>query len=101
FNLVTDAQTRHKTLRWYRRGSPEPISIPLAFENGQAAAAIKASVAKADPHVQKFKEAAASELRMSLCPQGILFTVESLGFWFLPFSDVDAYLQAHPSQPAH
>jgi len=87
-------------LLWYQPYDSTPLPIPLDLKiNGEARALMEST------HKFQFDQAIApviGDLRMAVSPQGIcLFPESSAGvstlpiFWFVPFTDIDAYRKAH------
>jgi hypothetical protein len=83
-------------LVWFQKGKAEPVHIPLDFKMSDDARAALAVVIPAggntrdmvtDPNKTPYA------LSMTVLPQGICFKSIFQGFWFVPFSDIEAYLK--------
>ena len=94
---------RKLELAWYRRGGPAaPVRIPLHFEMDEAAVqALKAvlSVNSNTFGMVREPDKTPFAVGMTVAPQGICFKAIIQGFWFLPFTDIDAYLKSSAATP--
>ncbi len=101
FCLVTQTREAKKVeLVWYRRGQADPVHIPLNFAmKDDALKALKAVISGDSNTLQMITEPDKTPfvLSMTVVPQGICFKGLFQGFWFVPFSDIDAYFQANAS----
>ncbi len=101
FCFVLHHKTGQKELLWYRQGQPDPTHIPLSFKMGEDAANALNVFDTADDDARKAQRLPdLTPLHMYCAPQGLCFVAASQGFWFLPFADVDNYLNTH-SSPGH
>jgi hypothetical protein len=95
FAQVSDRATFKNEFVWFHRGLPEPIHIPLNFELNDDAAGVYKKIQDAEPAVTKqFLEIPIGGRRV-FGPSGIFFVVRRLGFYFLSYTDIAAYLKAH------
>jgi len=92
FSYISNSKAAQNELVYYRRGSPEPILIPLDFKLDATTAQTLQAARERDPHY-KFQPHN-SGVQMTVVPQGICFS-QPQGFWFLPFTEIDAYLKTH------
>jgi nucleoredoxin len=96
FAHVFDKATLKNELVWFRRGRPEPVHIPLSFELNDDVAGVYKKIEDAEPaETKQFLVNPRIGGKMFFGPSGIFFVVSKLGFYYLPYSDVDAYLKAH------
>jgi nucleoredoxin len=96
FARVSDKATLKNEIVWFQRGRPEPVHIPLSFELNEEAAGVYQKIEDAEPGATKqFLENPRAGGKMFWGPSGIFFAVSKLGFYYLPYSDIDAYLKAH------
>ena len=93
----------HYELRWYAPGGPRAgVTIPLQFQlDGNTAAILRGNVrdlAKLDPHSSDLTqpEKRAFPLTTISTARGVVLLNIIGGFWFIPYSDIDAYIKAHP-----
>jgi len=95
FGFVIHAKTQGKELLWYRHGQTTPVRISLSFKmSDDAAQALKAMEEIDDDPIKKQRPPNNSPMTLSVTPQGLCFLAPNKGFWFLPFSDIDAYLKS-------
>jgi hypothetical protein len=96
YSFVIHIQTEEKELLWYRHGQKTPVRIPLSFKmSNEAANAVKAMEdADGDP-LKGRRPPDNTPLSMYCTSQGLCFLVYRKGFWFLPFTEIDAYIKAH------
>jgi len=96
FAYVPDKANLKSEIVWFQRGRPEPVHIPLSFELNDEAAGIYKKIEDAEPAEKKqYLENPRAGGKMFWGPSGIFFAVSRLGFYFLPYTDIDAYLKAH------
>ncbi|MCE0497333.1 MAG: hypothetical protein LV481_05230 [Methylacidiphilales bacterium] len=96
FARVSDKATLKNEIVWFQRGRPEPVHIPLSFELNDDAAGVYKKIEDAEPaETKQFFENPRAGGKMFWGPSGIFFAVSKLGFYYLPYSDIDAYLKAH------
>jgi len=94
FNFGLHNKTQEKELLWYRHGQATPIRIPLSFKmNDEATNALKAMEEADDDPIKMQRPPNNTPMSMFCTPQGLCFLALNKGFWFLPFSDIDAYLK--------
>ncbi len=97
----------HYELRWYAPGgSRGGVTIPLQFQLDDSTAAILRSavrdLAKLDPHSSDLTqpERRAFPLTTISTGRGVVLLNIIGGFWFIPYSDIDAYVKAQKPQTA-
>jgi nucleoredoxin len=96
FACVSDKATLKSEIVWFQRGRPEPVHIPLSFELNDDDAGVYKKIEDAEPaEKRQFLENPLAGGKMFWGPSGIFFAVSRLGFFFLPYTDIDAYLKAH------
>ncbi len=94
----------------YVPGEAEPRHVPLAFHLDDPTRTTLTSktvqVLSWAPEQFEHPEQSISDRNSSIfyqfvgTPQGICFLYPTTGFWFLPFADIEAYLQSHPATSA-
>jgi hypothetical protein len=93
----SNVQTLKDGLLWYRRGQPRPLYIPLEFKLNDDAAAVFKKIQDAEPvATQQYLQKPIEGGEMKMGNTGIFFIEHRLGFYFLPYADIDAYLKTHP-----
>jgi len=100
FCYVSDMATLKNELVWWRAGRANPVHIPLVFKMSDAdAAALKAAGAGDPLRNLRYQEPVAAGFQVKTGGTGIFFLVRSQGFYFLPYSDIDAYFKDIPATP--
>lgn len=91
------------TLLWFKAGNPEPIPIPLRLKiDDETQALLKSVYPPAIFNEIKIPDFSRPEFfKMVVTDQGICLFAHFGGFWFLPFSDIDAYLKSVESPSAN
>jgi len=98
FCYVSDTATLKNELVWWRAGQANPVHIPLTFKMSDAdAAALKAASAGDPLRNLRYQEPIAAGFQVKTGGIGIFFIVHSQGFYFLPYSDIDAYFKDIPA----
>jgi hypothetical protein len=85
-------------LWWCKPGEVDPVPIPLKLVIDDATQVeIKSHYgdARASVLISPTKSPT-SDMSMTVTSEGLGMVGEEGGFWFLPFSDIDAYLMSHP-----
>ena len=94
FGFITQPKNRETDLFWYRHGQANPIQIPLSFKmSDEATVALKAMEDADDDPIKNMRPHYDALLEMVCGQQGLYFVAANKGFWFLPFSDIDAFLK--------
>jgi len=91
----------------YFPGEPKPRHMPLSFHLDDTTRAALASKEirlfewtpdKLEHPEESFTQANTSMFYQFVgTEQGVCFVYDTNGFWFLPYSDIDAYLKSHPA----
>ncbi len=77
-------------LRWYRAGRRTAVEIPLEFVAPAAIEDAAPLVADRERAFDISGVSAFSDPKMAVCEQGLLFSNSYRGFWFLPFTELEA-----------
>jgi hypothetical protein len=96
FALVNRRQpTKITELVWYRHGDSKPIHIPLSFEiDSDTDKALSAFLPEVITKRIDDSGKTNNIVGLTVTPLGICFTPGEEGFWYLPFTDLDAYMKA-------
>ena len=97
FCYVTDTATLKNELVWWRSSQANPVHIPLTFKMSDSdAAALKAAISSEPYSNLRPHDPTGAGFELSVGTAGIFFLIHDQGFYYLPYSDIDAYFKGVP-----